>query len=81
MIERVFTLTNGPDRTVEKIIQDERMDYIHMLFNKNGGLPVHHANSNVYMTVLQGRLSIGLDDQGVSVYPAGTLMQIPTKQK
>ncbi len=81
MIEQVFTLANSKERTVEKVIQDDNLDYIHMLFNKDEGLPLHYSNSNVYMTVLAGRLSISLDEQETAVYPAGTLLKIPYKTK
>jgi len=81
MIETVFTLVNTKERTVEKVIQDDNLDYIHMLFNKNEGLPLHYSNSNVYMTVLQGKLSIALDDQEVHIYHEGTLLKIPYKTK
>lgn len=79
MIEQVFTLISGPDRAVTKVIQDDNLDYIHMLFNKDEGLPLHYSNSNVYMTVIKGTLSIGLDDQEINHYPAGTLLKIPYK--
>jgi quercetin dioxygenase-like cupin family protein len=81
MIEQAFNLSKGPKRTVEKVIQDDNLDYIHMLFNQDEGLPLHYSNSNVYMTVLQGTLSIGLNDQEDHHYPAGTLLQIPYKIK
>lgn len=81
MIEQVFTLSKEDQRTVEKVVQDDNLDYIHMLFNKDEGLPVHYANSNVYMTVLQGKLSIDLDEQETAVYPAGTLLKIPYHTK
>ena len=77
MIEKVFTLANGLERTVEKVIQDDNLEYIHMRFNKDEGLPIHYSNSNVYMTVLQGKLSITLDDQETHAYTAGTLLKIP----
>lgn len=81
MIEHVHTLAKGPERTVDKVIQDDNLDYIHMLFNKDEGLPLHYSNSNVYMTVLQGTLTIGLNDQEDHHYPGGTLLQIPYKVK
>lgn len=77
MIENVFTLSKGPNRTVEKVIQDENLDYIHMRFIKDEGLPIHYSNSNVYMTVLQGKLSITLNNQVTHTYPTGTLLKIP----
>ena len=81
MIEEVFTLAKHEKKTVEKVVQDDNLDYIHMLFNQDEGLPIHYANSNVYMTVLQGTLSIGLDKQEVKEYPAGTLLKIPYRTK
>lgn len=81
MIEQVFPLSSGPERTVEKVIQDDNLEYIHMIFNKDDGLPLHYSNSNVYMTVLQGNLTIGLDDQEDHEYEASTLLQVPYKTK
>ncbi len=81
MIEEVFNLSKSNERTVEKVVQDDNLDYIHMIFNKGEGLPIHYSNSNVYMTVLQGTLSIALDDQEVHEYPGGTLLKIPYKRK
>ncbi len=77
MIEQIFVLSAQEDKLVEKVIQDDNLDYMHMLFNKDEGLPVHFSNSNVYMTVLKGQLSIGLDEQDTHIYPAGTLLKIP----
>ena len=45
------------------------------------GLPEHLSNSNVYMTVVRGMLSIGLDDQEIHEYEAGTLLKIPFQTK
>ena len=77
MIEKVFPLSKNTERTIEKVIQDDNLDYIHMQLNKNEGLPRHLSNSNVYMTVLKGPLSIGLDEQVIAESPAGTLLQLP----
>ena len=81
MIEQVFKLSDATDRTVEKVIQDDNLDYVHMLFNTDERLPIHYANSNVYMTVLQGTLSIALNEQETAVYQAGSLLKIPYKTK
>ncbi len=81
MIEEVFKFSHGNDRIVEKIIQDENIHFIHMVFNKDEGLPEHFSNSVVYMTVLRGELSIGLDAQDVQVYAAGSILKIPYNTK
>lgn len=81
MVEQVFTLSRGNEKAVEKVIFDENVHYLHMVFNKDEGLPEHFSNSNVYMTVVRGRLSIGLDDQEIHEYEAGTLLKIPYQTK
>ncbi|QRN82724.1 cupin domain-containing protein [Chloroflexota bacterium] len=80
-IEEVFDLNLNSDKKVDKVIQDDNLDYIHMRFAKDEGLPIHISNSNVYMTVLKGTLSIGLDDQEVLTYASGSLLKIPFKTR
>ncbi|MPN01266.1 hypothetical protein SDC9_148472 [bioreactor metagenome] len=47
MIEKVYNMTNSSDRTVEMLISDENVHYLHMIFNKEEGLPEHFSNSTV----------------------------------
>lgn len=54
MVEQVFKLSRGNEKTVEKVVFDENVNYLHMIFNQDEGLPVHFSNSNVYMTVIRG---------------------------
>jgi len=81
MIEQVFTMTRANEKTIEKMIMDDHIHYIHMVFNNGEGLPEHFSNSNVYITVLRGTLSIGLDDRELHVYPAGSILKIPFNTK
>lgn len=81
MIEQVHKMTDGNEKVVEKIIQDENVHYIHMIFNKDQGLPEHFSNSTVYMTVVRGKLSIGLDNQEVHEYNSSSILKIPYKTK
>lgn len=81
MIEKVFKYSVTDENVVEKIIMDENIHYIHMVFNKDQGLPEHFSNSNVYMTILRGILSIRLDEQDVHEYRKGDILQIPYNTK
>ena len=81
MIEKVYKLTQAEEKTIEKVLLDENLHYLHMILGENEGLPIHHTNSNVYMTVLRGRLSIALDEQDTNEYAAGTLLKIPFNTK
>ena len=81
MVEQIFKLSVGDENAVEKVIFDENIHYLHMVFNKDEGLPEHFSNSNVYMTVIRGKLSIGLNEQEVHEYEARTLLKIPFQTK
>lgn len=81
MIKQVFKLSTSNEKVVEKVIYDDNLHYLHMVFNEGEGLPEHFSNSNVYMTVIRGTLSIGLDGQKIDEYPSHTLLKIPVNTK
>lgn len=81
MVEKVYKLYQGDEKTIEKIVLDENLHYLHMVLNRNEGLPEHFSNSNVYMTVVRGKLSIGLNDQQIHEYEVGALLKIPNNTK
>lgn len=55
MVEQVFRFSLDNEKVVERVVFDENIHYIHTVFNKDEGLPVHLSNSNVYMTVIRGK--------------------------
>lgn len=81
MIEKVHKYSTTDEKVVERLIMDENVNYIHMVFGKGDGLPEHFSNSNVYMNVVRGVLTIGLNDQETHKYPKGTLLEIPYNVK
>ena len=81
MVEKEYKLSTSNEKAIEKVIFDENLHYLHMVFNQGEGLPEHFSNSNVYMTVIRGQLSIGRDDQEIHEYEAGTLLKIPFQTK
>ncbi len=81
MVEKVYNMTYSDSRTVERLISDENLHYLHMIFNNGEGLPEHFSNSNVYMTVINGKLSIRLDEQETHEYSKGSILKIPFKTK
>ncbi len=77
MLEQVYHLTQRNEKTIEKVLLDENVHYLHMILNQDEGLPVHTTNATLYMTVLRGALSIALGGLEPHEYPAGTLLKIP----
>ncbi len=81
MIEQVYTLSQAEEKTIEKVLMDENIHYMHMLLPKGDGLPEHYTNATVYMTVARGTLSLALSDGEPRLYAAGTLLKIPFQTK
>lgn len=81
MIEQVFKLSEGNEKAIERILFDGNVHYLHMVLPQNEGLPEHFSNSTVYMTVVRGRLSIGLDGQEIHEYAPKTMLKIPFNTK
>lgn len=81
MVETVFSLAQTDEKNIEKVVTDENLHYMHMILPQGDGLPEHYSNSNVYMTVVRGRLSIRLNDETEHTYAAGTLLKIPFRAK
>jgi quercetin dioxygenase-like cupin family protein len=77
LIEKDFNFSDGESKLIEKIISDGNVDLNHMIFPKGDGLPVHNANSNVYMIVVRGQLTLQLDDQEPHKYKKGKIINIP----
>ncbi len=85
MIEKRYDFTIGEkeldERIIEKIVDDENVTINHMILLKNTGLPEHYSNSNVYMIITEGRMSIRLNDGETREYPKGTILNIPYNTK
>ena len=81
MIEKVYDYTVGDAKKIEKIVADENVHVNHMILPNGEGLPLHYANSNVYMTVMRGTISLSLDDQERHDYGVGKILNIPNKTK
>jgi quercetin dioxygenase-like cupin family protein len=77
MIEKVFELVKADGKSIKQIIKDENIHYNQMILPEGEGLPLHTTNSNVYMTVLRGRLTISLDGGEDRAYDKGTILRIP----
>ncbi len=77
LIEKVFQNTQTDEKKIEKVIVDNHIHYLHLVFPKDDGLPIHQSNANLYMTVIRGILSIGLDNHEVHQYHKGAVLNVP----
>jgi hypothetical protein len=52
----LYSFYQGNEKKIEKVIFDENLNYLHMVFIKMRAYLSHNSNSNVYMTVIRGTL-------------------------
>lgn len=81
MIEKAYKMSPANAHVIEPIIKDDRLHYMHMVLMPGEPLHTHNTNSNVYMTVAKGTLSLSLEDGEFHEYPSGTVLTIPYDTK
>lgn len=81
MIEKSYSFSIDDTKNVEKLIDDEPVLINHMIFPKGEGLPEHYSNSNVYMIIVRGIMTLKLDEQEPQKYTHGQIVSIPYHTK
>ena len=81
MIEKKFNFSQTNIKLIERILEDENIGINHMVLPKGDALPEHYSNSHVYMIVIRGNITLGLDDQEAHEYPQGSIINIPYNTK
>jgi len=81
MIEKVYDYKEVDEKVIEKIVNDKNVALNHMVLSKGDSLPEHYSNSNVYMIIVRGIMTLKLGDQEAHKYSKGNIMNIPYKIK
>lgn len=77
MIEKNYKIKSSNEKLIEKIVDDDNLLLNHMILTKGTGLPEHFSNSNVYMIIVKGTLTIKLGQQEEKRYSKGEIINIP----
>lgn len=81
MLEKIYNYSTQDNKKIEKIIDDENLLINHMILPMNESLPEHYSNSNVYMVIVRGTMSLRLDEQAICRYSRGDIVNIPYNTK
>jgi mannose-6-phosphate isomerase-like protein (cupin superfamily) len=81
MIETIYSFAKTDQKAIERIIDSDHLALNHMVLPGGEALPEHHANSNVFMVVVRGTLTLKLGDQEEHSYPAGSIVAIPYRTR
>lgn len=81
MLERKYNYSSTNEKTIERIVDDENIHLNHMVLPKGTSLPEHFSNSNVYMIITRGIMTLQLDEQEPHQYVKGEIVNIPYNTK
>ena len=76
-MEKLYNFNQSKEKLIEKIIDDDVLMVNHIIFNKDEFLPEHNSNSNVYMVVARGTLTLQLAENPAKEYAHGSIVNIP----
>ncbi len=80
-IETLYNFKQTDSKLVERIIEDKNVGINHMVLNRGEALPEHYTNSNVYMIIVRGQITLQLAEQEAHRYPAGSIINLPYNVK
>lgn len=75
--EKVYKYTVSDQEIFENIFKDENILMNHVIIPPGKVFPKHPADANVYVLIIKGNLSLGIENEAGKIYPAGHLIYIP----
>lgn len=80
MIEKVFTYTATDEKVIERLIEEDVAMINHVVLPIGDRLPEHHSDSNVFLVIVRGTLSMQLGEQEAHSY-TNRVVQVPFHTK
>ncbi|WZL72368.1 cupin domain-containing protein [Clostridiaceae bacterium 35-E11] len=81
MTEKKYIYNLTEEKLIERIVDDENIHLNHMVLTKGTSLPEHYSNSNVYMIIVRGIMTLQLNEQEAHQYAKGEIVNIPYNTK
>jgi quercetin dioxygenase-like cupin family protein len=81
MFEKVYSYSMTDGKTMEKIVDDERVNINHIVLGPGEAVPTHLSNSWVHQIVVRGTLSLSLEDGPIADHKAGSIVAVPFNLK
>ncbi len=80
MIETAYDYTGTDERVIERIIDADVAMINHVVLPAGERLPEHYSDSNVFLTIVRGTLSMQLGEQEAHRY-SKSIVQVPSGTK
>lgn len=76
-MEKAYQFLQSNEKIVEKILDDDVVMINHIILNTGEAMPQHDSNSNVYMLVIRGAVTLQLAENPAKQYGHGSIINIP----
>ena len=81
VLKKVYSFATDDAKHIEQLIDDDPVMINHIILPEGERLPEHYSNSNTYMVIIRGELTLQLNEQDPHVYTSGKIVYIPYKTK
>lgn len=76
-METIYSFSKSAETLIEKIIDDDAAMINQIILNKGDIVPKHKANSNVYLIITKGTITLHLDEDKTVEECDGHIINIP----
>ena len=76
MINKIYDYTVTDSKVIEKIVSVDVVMINHMVLPKDECLPVHKADSTLFMIVARGAVTLILDESPPETFSVGSIINI-----
>lgn len=76
-MEKLYIFKPSDTKLIEKVLDDDEVMINHIILNQGDSLPEHDSNSNVYLMVVRGAITLQLGENPQVEYAHGTIVNIP----
>lgn len=77
MIETLYSYSVTDEKTVEIFLNDDNCTMGHVILKPGDELPAHSTDSNVYLLVVRGELTVSLDQVESKTFGRGAVVNLP----
>lgn len=76
MKSKIYHFSSQEEKLIERIVDQKEVQINHIILPGGDKVPEHYSNSNVYLIVIRGRMSLTLKGEK-GEYAGGNIIQIP----
>lgn len=77
MVEKLYPYSVTDEKTVEIFLNDDHCTIGHVILKPGDALPEHSTDSNVYLLIVRGELTLSLKQTETKIFGQGAVVNVP----